>query len=169
MVTLAGAYSAMRIMFSYGPGFLILMLLDGSIWLQRPDIVDFKNRITDIPTQYIYNMYDFIIIGGGSAGAAMAARLSEIPEWNILLIEAGPDETFLSEVPLVFPTLQQSDLDWKFKTEQSDKFCLAMNEGKCNWPRGKVLGGCSVLNAMLYVRGNRKDYDEWAELGNPGD
>jgi len=168
MASLAGVYSAIRILFSYGPGFLVLMLLDGSIWMQRPDIVDYKNRVRDIPAQHIYNIYDFIIIGGGSAGAALAARLSEIPEWNILLLEAGPDETYLSEVPLVFPTLQQSDLDWKYQTERSDKFCIAMNGGRCNWPRAKVLGGCSVINAMLYVRGNRKDYDEWAALGNEG-
>jgi glucose 1-dehydrogenase (FAD, quinone) len=85
------------------------------------------------------------------------------------LIEAGPDETYLSDVPIVFPSLQQSDLDWKFKTERSDKFCLAMNDGRCNWPRGKALGGSSVINAMLYVRGNRKDYDEWESLGNTGE
>jgi glucose 1-dehydrogenase (FAD, quinone) len=59
-------------------------------------------------------------------------------------------------------------LDWKFQTEKSDNYCLAMNNGRCNWPRGRVLGGCSTINAMLYVRGNRKDYDEWEELGNPG-
>jgi glucose 1-dehydrogenase (FAD, quinone) len=98
----------------------------------------------------------FLKKGGGTAGSIMAARLSEISEFSILLLEAGPDETYLSEVPMIFPTLQQSDLDWKFQTEQSDSFCLAMNNGKCNWPRGKVLGGSSVINAMLYVRGNKR-------------
>jgi glucose dehydrogenase (acceptor) len=128
-------------------------------------------RITALHSQYNFlNFFLFpqTVIGGGSAGAAIAARLSEIPEWHVLLLEAGPDETFLSDVPVVFPTLQQSDLDWKFKTESSDRFCLAMNNGQCNWPRGKVLGGSSVLNAMLYVRANTKDYDEWESLGNPG-
>lgn len=168
MASLAGTYAALRILFSYGPGFLMLMLLDASIWLQRSDIVDSKNRVRDYPVQHIYKVYDFIIIGGGSAGAVLASRLSEISEWNILLLEAGPDETYLSDVPLVYPVLQQSDLDWKFKTEKSDKFCLAMNNGRCNWPRGRVLGGSSTINAMLYVRGNRHDFDEWESLGNPG-
>lgn len=169
MVTLSGSYTALRILFSYGPGFLLLLLLDASIWMQRPDIVDYKHRVRDIPTQHINNVYDFVIIGGGTAGAILANRLSEISEWNILLLEAGPDETYLSDVPLIFPTLQKSDLDWKFQTVASKDYCLAMNGGKCNWPRGKVLGGSSVLNAMLYVRGNKKDYDEWEALGNPGE
>lgn len=60
MATLAGTYAALRILFSYGPGFLMLMLLDSSIWMQRPDIVDYKNRVRDIPTQHIYSVYDFV-------------------------------------------------------------------------------------------------------------
>src|SRR5690349_218922 len=132
MVSLGGTYAALRILLSTGPGFLMLMLLDGSIWMQRPDIVDYQNRVRDIPTQHIFNVYDFIIIGGGSAGAVLASRLTEISDWNVLLIEAGPDETYLSDVPLVFPSLQQSDLDWKFQTERSDRYCLAMNNGRCN-------------------------------------
>nr|CAD7392754.1 unnamed protein product [Timema cristinae] len=112
--------------------------------------------------------YDFIIIGGGTAGAVMANRLSERSDWTVLLLEAGGDETLLSDIPLLMPTLQLSPLDWQFKTEPSGNYCLGMQEGRCNWPRGKVLGGSSVLNAMLYVRGNPRDYDRWEEEGNPG-
>lgn len=61
MASLAGTYAALRILFSYGPGFLMLMLLDSSIWLQRTDIVDHKNRIRDYPVQHIYKVYDFIV------------------------------------------------------------------------------------------------------------
>lgn len=67
----------------------------------------------------------------------------------------------------MFPAMQHSALDWEFETVPSDRYCLAM-DGVCKWPRGKVLGGTSVLNAMMYVRGNRRDYDRWAEAGNVG-
>ncbi|KAJ8931348.1 hypothetical protein NQ314_015757, partial [Rhamnusium bicolor] len=78
-------------------------------------------------------------------------------------------------MPLMFPTLQLTPFDWQYKTEPGEKYCLGMNDKRCNWPRGKVLGGCSVLNAMLYIRGNKRDYDSvknyvyrWESLGNPG-
>lgn len=71
------------------------------------------------------------------------------------------------EVPLLWPAMLKSTFDWEFETVPSDRYCLAM-DGLCWWPRGKVLGGSSVLNAMMYVRGNRHDYDRWASLGNPG-
>ncbi|XP_015180321.1 PREDICTED: glucose dehydrogenase [FAD, quinone] [Polistes dominula] len=112
--------------------------------------------------------YDFIVIGGGSAGAVVANRLSEISNWNILLLEAGPDENEITDVPSLAAYLQLTKLDWKYKTEPTGRACLAMKGGRCNWPRGKVLGGSSVLNYMLYVRGNRHDYDYWESLGNPG-
>lgn len=132
----------------------------------RPDIVDSTNRVVDRST--LDTEYDFVIIGAGSAGAVLANRLTEVPEWKVLLVEAGEDETVLSDMPFLMPTLQLSNMDWQFQTEPQGTACLGMNGGRCNWPRGKVLGGSSVLNAMLYVRGNKKDYDRWASLGNPG-
>ena len=113
-------------------------------------------------------MNDFIL-GGGSAGAVLANRLSENPRWRILLLEAGPDESEASDVPILANNLQLGKFDWKYKTEpQPGRACIGHIGGQCNWPRGKVLGGSSVLNYMLYVRGNRGDYDEWRDLGNPG-
>ncbi|XP_061934725.1 glucose dehydrogenase [FAD, quinone] isoform X2 [Apis cerana] len=115
-------------------------------------------------------MYDFIVVGGGSAGAVIASRLSEVSNWTVLLLEAGGDETEISDVPLLAGYIQLSDMDWKYQTSPptSSAYCLAMIGDRCNWPRGKVLGGSSVLNAMVYVRGNRRDYDNWARLGNTG-
>ena len=113
--------------------------------------------------------YDFIIIGGGSAGSVVANRLTENPNWNVLLLEAGGDETEISDVPALAAYLQLGKMDWKYKTEpQPGRACLGHTNQRCNWPRGKVLGGSSVLNYMLYVRGNRKDYDDWEAQGNPG-
>ena len=114
--------------------------------------------------------YDFIVVGAGSAGAVIAARLSEVANWTVLLLEAGGDETEASDVPALAGFLQLSNMDWKYKTKpRSDRaYCKAMIGDQCNWPRGKVLGGSSVLNAMVYVRGNKRDYDSWEQQGNIG-
>ncbi|CAH0394237.1 unnamed protein product [Bemisia tabaci] len=132
------------------------------------DLLDPDARPVNVQTRLLYPEYDFIIVGGGSAGAVLANRLTEIENWNVLLLEAGGDETEISDVPLLAAYLQLSQLDWKYKTEPSDSACLAMKNRRCNWPRGKVIGGSSVLNYMLYVRGNKKDYAHWESLGNPG-
>lgn len=84
---------------------------------------------------------------------------------QVLLLEAGPDENEVTDVPSLAAYLQLSDYDWTYKTEYTGRACLGMKRGQCNWPRGKVLGGSSVLNYMLYVRGNKNDYDHWEELG----
>jgi len=120
-------------------------------------------------TGQLLKSYDFIIIGAGSAGSVLANRLTENPNWKVLLIEAGGDETEISDVPALAAYLQLGRMDWKYKTEpQPDRACLGHTDQQCNWPRGKVLGGSSVLNYMLYVRGNRRDYDDWEAQGNPG-
>ncbi|XP_032663997.1 glucose dehydrogenase [FAD, quinone] [Odontomachus brunneus] len=115
-------------------------------------------------------MYDFIVVGGGSAGAVIASRLSEVANWTVLLLETGGNENEISDVPLLAGYTQLTELDWQYQTSPptTSRYCLAMIGDRCNWPRGKVLGGSSVLNAMVYVRGNRRDYDDWARLGNTG-
>ncbi len=112
--------------------------------------------------------YDYIVIGGGSGGAVMAARLSEDPTKTVLLLEAGKAENFVSDIPLVAPYLQQTPMDWAFKTEPQNKSCFGLNDRKSIWPRGKSLGGSSAINMMLYVRGNPRDYDKWANNGANG-
>ncbi|XP_063219269.1 glucose dehydrogenase [FAD, quinone]-like [Bacillus rossius redtenbacheri] len=144
---------------------LIPLLITGLAYY-RYDTLDPESRpINQYP---LYKEYDFVVIGGGSAGAVVASRLSEIPHWTVLLLESGDDENEISDVPSLAAYLQLSNLDWQYKTEPSGTACLGMKGGRCNWPRGKVLGGSSVLNYMLYVRGNKQDYDNWELMGNTG-
>ncbi|KAJ9574393.1 hypothetical protein L9F63_025962, partial [Diploptera punctata] len=134
----------------------------------RYNTVDPESRPIDV--RDVFAEYDFIVIGAGSAGAVVANRLSEVPKWTVLLLEAGGDETEISDIPSLAGYLQLSDMDWKYQTAPPTEsmYCRAMLGDRCNWPRGKVLGGSSVLNAMIYVRGNKHDYDHWAKLGNKG-
>jgi choline dehydrogenase-like flavoprotein len=80
--------------------------------------------------QVIHKYYDFIVIGSGSAGAVVANRLSEQPNWNILLLEAGGDEPTISDVPVLAAYLQLSDIDWQYKTEPQPTACLGFNDKK---------------------------------------
>ncbi|KAB7495957.1 Glucose dehydrogenase [FAD, quinone] [Armadillidium nasatum] len=113
-------------------------------------------------------VFDFVIVGGGTAGSVVASRLSEDPNISVLLLEAGGPESQEAQIPAVAQYLQLSELDWQYKSIPSSTSCLAMNDNSCNLPRGKVLGGSSSINLMLYVRGNRNDFDQWETLGNNG-
>ncbi|CAG9830996.1 unnamed protein product [Diabrotica balteata] len=144
---------------------LIPLILAGITYINYNKL-DPETPIMD--AQRLYRDYDFIVVGGGSAGAVVASRLSEMSKWKVLLLEAGYDENEISDVPSLAAYLQLSKMDWTYKTEYTGRACLGMKNGQCNWPRGKVLGGSSVLNYMLYVRGNKNDYDYWKQLGNPG-
>ncbi|KAF5286209.1 hypothetical protein FQA39_LY16379 [Lamprigera yunnana] len=112
--------------------------------------------------------FDFIVAGAGSAGSILTNRLSENPEWKVLLLEAGDYPTTTTEIPNLFFTMAHTKEDWGYMIEPSETACLGLNDGLCGCPRGKVLGGSSNLNAMLYIRGNRKDFDRWADAGNEG-
>lgn len=168
LVDLKTYLSSARILFSLLRGFGFLVSLHRGILESRPDIVDVEYRVRDVDHYALHPAYDFIVIGGGSAGAVMANRLSENPKWTVLLLEAGKDEEVMVDPPFLMPALFMTAMDWQFTTEPDDGFCLAMTDGKCNWPRGKVLGGSSSMNAMLYVRGNKRDYDLWETIGNHG-
>ncbi|XP_060521993.1 glucose dehydrogenase [FAD, quinone]-like isoform X2 [Cylas formicarius] len=86
----------------------------------------------------------------------------------VLLLEAGEEEPEVADVPAFAPTLQQSSIDWGYMTQPSPHSCLARANGQCSWARGKVMGGSSTINYLIYIRGHPKDYDEWEELGNHG-
>jgi choline dehydrogenase len=107
---------------------------------------------------------DYIVVGAGSAGAALAARLSEDPSVSVLLFEAGgPDSALELHVPAAFSKLFRGRYDWGYDTVPQERL-----EGRTvYWPRGKTLGGSSSLNAMMWVRGFAADYDEWADAAGP--
>jgi choline dehydrogenase len=109
--------------------------------------------------------YDYVIIGAGSAGCVLAARLTENPQVRVLLLEAGgPNTPKESRIPAAFSKLYKTAVDWNYSTEPEPH----LNGRRLYWPRGKMLGGSSSINAMIYIRGNALDYDRWESLGNPG-
>ncbi|CAD7089264.1 unnamed protein product [Hermetia illucens] len=112
-------------------------------------------------------VFDFIVIGGGTAGSVIAGRLSDNPAYRVLLIEAGGDPPLESQVPGYGLMLQMSRVDWNYTTEPNFKSCLDFPGGSCPWPRAKMLGGCSANNAMQFILGNRRDFDDWEKMGNP--
>ena len=104
-------------------------------------------------------MFDYVIVGAGSAGCVLANRLSEDPDVQVLLLEAGPPDTAdFIHIPAAFSALFRSQNDWDLGTGYEP----GLEDRRVYLPRGKTLGGSSSLNAMIYIRGNPADYDEWS-------
>lgn len=144
-----------------------LLYLPPSLLKFLSEIVEFSND--ELRDSVVKNdeEFDFIIVGAGSAGAVLAARLTE-ENVKVLLIEAGGNENKVHQVPLACPFLQLFGVNWDRRGEPSDRYCTGLVGNECRFPGGKVMGGSSTINAMLAMRGNRADYDSWAALGNEG-
>ena len=109
--------------------------------------------------------YDYVIVGAGSAGCVLASRLSEDPDVSIAVLEAGgSDRQAEIQTPIAFPAVFKSGIDWDLLGEPEP----GLDRRRLYLPRGRVVGGCGSINAMIYIRGNRADYDEWAALGSDG-
>lgn len=110
--------------------------------------------------------YDYIVVGGGTAGCLLANRLSENPDVRVALLEAGGRDNYIwVHIPVGYLYCHGNPrVDWGFKTAQE----AGLNGRSLNYPRGKVMGGCSSINGMIYMRGQARDYDLWRQHGNPG-
>ncbi|MFI0235617.1 GMC family oxidoreductase [Streptomyces sp. NPDC016845] len=109
--------------------------------------------------------YDYVVVGAGSAGCVVAGRLSEDPGVRVALVEAGPrDRKTEIRIPAAFPKLFRTVYDWDYRTSGQP----GLDGRELYWPRGRTLGGSSSLNAMMWVRGHRDDYDAWGEAAGPG-
>ena len=108
--------------------------------------------------------FDYVIVGAGSAGCVLANRLSADPSVRVLLLEAGPPDTLETiRVPALWSGLFGSEVDWDYRLEPQPHYA-----GSDLYPRGKTLGGSSAINAMIYIRGHRTDFDGWSEKGCSG-
>ncbi|XP_013143789.1 PREDICTED: glucose dehydrogenase [FAD, quinone]-like, partial [Papilio polytes] len=112
------------------------------------------------------DVFNFVVVGAGTAGCVVANRLSEVKSWKVLLIEAGGDPPIESYIPPYDRSLQKSEVDWQYKTVPTGRTNSANVGGRLDWPRGKMLGGSGAINGMVYFRGIAIDFNKWADLGN---
>jgi choline dehydrogenase-like flavoprotein len=148
--------------------------------------VNSRSTFSLLSEPFYFNEYDFVIVGSGPGGCVLANRLTENKNWNVLLIEAGRVETLFQNIPLLSGNQQFTQFDWAYKAERQDGVCMgrlswnsskvildcrtltAMEGQQCGFPRGRGIGGSSIINYMIYNRGHRNDYDRWSQAGNHG-
>ncbi|XP_026740780.1 glucose dehydrogenase [FAD, quinone]-like [Trichoplusia ni] len=163
-----------RLLFSYRQNPVINVMLQTAAPNYVPkrsgDLFDFLRESYKLPggLQAPYDEYDYIIVGAGSAGSVLASRLSENKNITVLLLEAGKPEMLFTDMPAMAPYFQSTDYSWQYYMEYQPNVCTGMLNGRCFWPRGKAVGGTSVINYMIYTRGRPVDWDRIAADGNYG-
>lgn len=144
-----------------------LNVLEGIVRLYKERGLNFReNKYLD--NKPILSEYDFVVVGAGAAGCVLTNRLTEVPDWKVLLLEAGVDDNYYTDVPVFNTYLWWGEYNWGYQAERSKEACLGLEGETCPWPAGKGMGGGTIINALIYTRGNAGDYDRWASLGNPG-
>ncbi|KAK5638521.1 hypothetical protein RI129_012816 [Pyrocoelia pectoralis] len=120
------------------------------------------------PEKFDSRTYDYIVVGAGAAGLVVANRLTSNEDITVLLLEAGGEPTLSSDIPLLAAALQFTRLNWGYFMEKQENLCQGLVDERMPWPRGRGLGGSSLINFMLMIRGNKHDYVRWNASGNPG-
>ncbi|XP_045196226.2 L-sorbose 1-dehydrogenase-like [Mercenaria mercenaria] len=145
---------------------LAIAIIYFRVFLDNITFSDHRRIVSDV----IDDEYDYVIVGGGTAGSVVAARLSEDKDNKVLLLEAGGfyDENWKLHSLTLWPELLRTQYDWEYYTEPQKHSCFGMKETRSYWPRGRVLGGSGMINLAQYTRGSRYDYDEWAANGCKG-
>ncbi|XP_004531176.2 glucose dehydrogenase [FAD, quinone]-like [Ceratitis capitata] len=143
---------------------LIQTILTAQCALSAKD--EWPKDYADTALSEALGVYDFIVIGAGSAGSVVASRLSENPDWKVLVLEAGDDPPQESEIPILGITIQQTPQTFNYYSEPTTRICQGLKHRLCYNPRGKVIGGSGAINGMVYVQGHQKDFDDWLAAGN---
>ncbi|KAF2901675.1 hypothetical protein ILUMI_04518 [Ignelater luminosus] len=140
---------------------------NASQWQEPTDSRRFFQLVNEQEESIHHGDYDFIIVGAGVAGSVLTNRLTESGKYQVLLLEAGGQENDFTEVPGFASLLIRSDFNWGYKTIPQKNSCLGFKNKQCNYHRGKAIGGSSVINFMVYVRGSKEDFNKWGSE-NPG-